>query len=821
LVKNWSIIWNGLFDERLDESIERMRARLMETSDDFFLLTSDCVDVRGFCELLFWGHGSEGPVLVRIPKYRPVFFIHADVSLPANFEAERRRLEMHSFDGRAVDGLYFPSLVAYYEGRRRLAEAKIRTWESDIRPEERFLMERFIHGSAKLRGKVLIKDRYKEFINPEFKPSEWHPRLSVVSLDIETGVNSTLYSVAMDYNAELRDTGNPSKDAGRIRVVGLLDTRLSKLGGRSERFQLDEGEAPVRLDYLPTETLLLEFLVERIRELDPDLIIGWHVVGFDLAFLLKRSRQLNFPLRIGRDKSVPRLIEQQGSLPIVDLGGRLIVDGPPLLRGASIRFSDWRLDTAAREVLGRGKSIPDLGRVTEIERRFRDDKEALARYNLDDAILVTEIFEKTGVLKLMISRSLITGLQPDQIHRSVAAFDRFFLPRLHRKGYVAPNRNDVHAKAPTPGAMVFSGGFGLFEEVAVLDFKSLYPSLIQTFHIDPYSLLRAAEDPLTTPVGIDFSGSEHILPDYIGRLMQQREAARKAKDFSLAYAVKILMNSMYGVMGTAGCRFYDIKLPTAITGIGRWVLESTAKQLRNWGYKVLYGDTDSVFVQLKEDERINADVAGRDLALRVDKHYRETIQANFGIPSFLELEFEKRYLKLFLPAMRTNEGEAAVKRYAGLLPDGNLDIKGMEFVRSDSTPLARDFQYELFRRYFNGEALAPWIRDVVRRLRNGEFDEKLVYKRRLSRRVVDYKSPPPHVRAAKLLDPDGSKNIRRVEYLITPRGPVPLELRPREIDYNHYIEKQLRSLADDILIHNGESFDAILGGKQLELWKQI
>lgn len=796
----------------------RMHARLMETSSDFFLLTSNCVDVRGFCELLFWGRGSEGPVLARIPKYRPVFFIHADVSLPANFEAERRRLEMHSFDGRAVDGLYFPSLAAYRRGRRKLAEAGIRTWESDIRPEDRFLMERFIHGSAKLRGEMLIKDRYKEFINPRFEPSEWHPRLSALSLDIETGVDSTLYSVAMDYKAELRDRGDYSKHEKRIRVVGLLDTRLSKLGGRSEELQLDDKEAPARLNYLPTETLLLEFFVEKIEELNPDLIIGWNVVGFDLAFLLERSRQLNFPLCIGRDKSAPRLIEQTGSLPIVDLRGRLVIDGPPLLRGTSIRFSDWRLDTAAREVLGRGKSISDVGRVTEIERRFREDKEALARYNLDDAILVTEIFEKSKALNLMINRSLITGLPPDQIHRSVAAFDRFFLPRLHRKGYVAPNRSDVRAKATSPGAMVFSGGFGLFEEVAVLDFKSLYPSLMQTFHIDPYSLLKAAENPLITPVNISFSGSEHILPDYIGQLMQRREAARNAKDDSLAYAIKILMNSMYGVMGAVGCRFYDIKLPTAITGIGKWVLESTAKRLRDWGYKVLYGDTDSVFVQFKEDERIDSDAGGRDLALRVNRHFHKAIRADFGVPSFLELEFEKRYSKLFLPAMRTKDREAAVKRYAGLLPDGSLDIKGMEFVRSDSTPLARDFQYELFRRYFNNEALAPWIRDVVRRLRNGEFDEKLVYKRRLSRRVADYKSPPPHVRAAKLLDPDGSKNIRRIEYLITPAGPVPLQLRPTKIDYNHYIEKQLRSLADDILLHNGESFDAILGGKQLRLF---
>ncbi|MCD6343413.1 MAG: hypothetical protein J7L76_06475, partial [Spirochaetaceae bacterium] len=127
--------------------------------------------------------------------------------------------------------------------------------------------------------------------------------------------------------------------------------------------------------------------------------------------------------------------------------------------------------------------------------------------------------------------------------------------------------------------------------------------------------------------------------------------------------------------------------------------------------------------------------------------------------------------------------------------------------------------HELFRRYFAGEDLKAWIKDTVNRLKNGEFDDKLVYKRRLSRPAGEYKSPPPHVRAVKLLDPDGSRDLREVEYVITPSGPLPLELGPGEIDYNHYIEKQLRSLADDVLAQQGESFDSVIGGKQLDLFQ--
>jgi DNA polymerase-2 len=277
------------------------------------------------------------------------------------------------------------------------------------------------------------------------------------------------------------------------------------------------------------------------------------------------------------------------------------------------------------------------------------------------------------------------------------------------------------------------------------------------------------------------------------------------------------MNSMYGVMGSPGCRFYRAELPTAITGIGRWILETSSNRLKAWGYDVLYGDTDSLFVKLKTEEKQNADSAGRRLASRVNEFFRELLLKDYGVSSRLELDYEKRYLRLFLPAMR-GTGEAAVKRYAGLLADGSLEIKGMEFVRSDSTALAREFQHELFRRYFAGEDPAEWIRDTVARLKRGELDGKLVYHRRLNRSAADYKSPPPHVRAAMMLDPDGTLDVREVAYIITPEGPVPLELKPTEIDYNHYIEKQLKPPSDDVLTMNGESFDSVIGGKQLDLF---
>jgi DNA polymerase-2 len=748
-----------------------------------------------------------------------VFFIPSDSILPPGLKAERRGLELRSYDGTKIDGLYFSTVASFRDGRHLLTESGVRTFESDIRPEERYLMERYINGSVNVDGPHRQEGIFRVYENPALRSSDYRPHLKVMSLDIETGRDGTLYSVAMDVKGKLSGSRYVAvRDGGEGRAM----ERKTDAGPEESPPEhiVPGAPSPDSIKYVDDEAALLAFFLGTVAEADPDVIIGWHVIGFDLSFLERRGRELGIPLRIGRGGGLLRMVERPGSLPIVNLDGRLVIDGPPALRGAFHKFSDWRLETVARELLGRGKDIDahGSGKVEEIERRFREDKDALARYNLEDAVLVTEIFQRTGVLEQLVTRSLITGLPVDQVHRSVAAFDRFFLPRLHRKGYVAPNQSDISAGAPAPGGKVFSGGAGLFEDVAVLDFKSLYPTIIRTFHIDPYSLIKAAEHPLDTPAGIQFSRSEHILPAYLGELMTRRARARSDSDAPLAQAVKILMNSMYGVMGSTGCRFYRSELPTAITGIGRWILDTTTERLEAWGYKVLYGDTDSVFVKLKTEERQNADGAGGILAARVDQYFRETIQKKYGVPSLLELQYEKRYVRLFLPQMRTGAGEAAVKRYAGLLPDGTLEIKGMEFVRSDSTPLARDFQYELFRRFFAGEDLKVWIRGMVERLRSGEFDDKLVYRRRLTRPARDYRSPPPHVRVAMMLDPDGSADLREVAYVMTPAGPVPVEHCPLEIDYNHYIDKQLRSLADDVLALQGESFDAVVGGRQLDLF---
>ncbi|STM40815.1 DNA polymerase II [Escherichia coli] len=128
--------------------------------------------------------------------------------------------------------------------------------------------------------------------------------------------------------------------------------------------------------------------------------------------------------------------------------------------------------------------------MDEIDRRFAEDKPALATYNLKDCELVTQIFHKTEIMPFLLERATVNGLPVDRHGGSVAAFGHLYFPRMHRAGYVAPNLGEVPPHA-SPGGYVMDSRPGLYDSVLVLDYKSLYPSIIRTFLIDPSGWWKA------------------------------------------------------------------------------------------------------------------------------------------------------------------------------------------------------------------------------------------------------------------------------------------------------------------------------------------
>jgi DNA polymerase-2 len=457
-------------------------------------------------------------------------------------------------------------------------------------------------------------------------------------------------------------------------------------------------------------------------------------------------------------------------------------------------------------------------KVAEITRLFREDKHQLAMYNLEDCRLVLDIFEHTKLFDFAIRRAELTGLAADRFGGSVAAFDNLYLPRLHRKGRVAPDRDDIGQGPGSPGGYVLDSQPGLYDNVLLLDFKSLYPSIIRTFRIDPYAMFVDSENPVPGFLGAHFARDGAILPELIAELWQARDQAKKAVDAPLSHAVKILMNSFYGVMAAEGCRFYDARLASSITRRGHEIIQASRDFLESLGFTVIYGDTDSLFVLLGSDyEEAEAGRVGERLAAQLNVWWSDRLRDTLDLDSHLEVEFETQFLRFLMPTVR-GDRTGSKKRYAGLIRDKtgeqSLVFKGLETVRTDWTPLARGFQRELYRRVFLKEPFEAYVRELLDDLLCGKLDEQLVYRKRLRRPIDDYKrNVPPHVQAARKLD----KPSRWVRYIITANGPEPVTDTFPKPDYDHYRERQLAPAADGILNFVDTSF-AALTDQQMEIF---
>jgi DNA polymerase-2 len=412
------------------------------------------------------------------------------------------------------------------------------------------------------------------------------------------------------------------------------------------------------------------------------------------------------------------------------------------------------------------------------------------------------------------------------------------LSELERRRVVAPTvgGDDARVHAAQQGGHVLEPSAGLHSNVWVFDFKSLYPSIIRTFNIDPLGYVEQPapdEDLIRTPAGA-FRREPAILPRMLDELFPRREAAKRLHDDVASQAIKILMNSFYGVLGTPACRFFNPALANSITGMGKEMLLWSKRWFESAGFEVLYGDTDSLFVRSGASDADAALAAAARLAAELNAELELHIAERWNVQSRLELEFEKLYAKLFLPRAR-HSVRGASKRYAGLVyerdagvapdvppeaaPDVAPDVEfvGMEVVRRDWTALAKRVQRELYGRLFTGRPVDAYLAEIVRRVRAGELDADLVYRKNLRKDTDDYTaSTPPHVAAArKSTQPPG----RLVSYVVTTDGPEPLDNRQHPLDREHYVAKQVRPVAEPVLETLGLDFERVIGdSRQVDLF---
>jgi DNA polymerase-2 len=762
--------------------------------------------------------------LVRDNRQRPHFYVRAvDAARARELGADPAEpADRRTFHGAPACRVSAPTPSDVPPLRDRLHKNGIDTFEADVRFASRYLIERGIKGGCEIAGDATAgfappggsatlngrKDRAAGtgaiawiFDNPVLRPADVELEPRVLSFDIET-----------DPKAE------------RLLAISLYAP------GVDEVLIVDERDRPLpeRATRCATEAVALDELCARVAALDPDVITGWNIVDFDLTVLQRIAARVRHPFALGRDSGALRLRKAEGYFGSgqASIPGRLVLDGIDLLRGAFVRMDDYSLDAVAREVLGEGKAVAGdaRDRVEEIQHNFEHDVAAFALYARTDARLAYQIVERLNLVPLAFARSALTGMTPDRVAASIASFEFLYLSELERVQVVAPTvrSDDSRVHAAQQGGHVLEPSAGLHANVWVFDFKSLYPSLIRTFNIDPLGYVEqpaADADLIRTPAAA-FRREPAILPRMLDELFPRREAAKRRGDDVASQAIKILMNSFYGVLGTPACRFFNPALANSITGMGKEMLLWSKRWFEAAGFEVLYGDTDSLFVRSGMSRGDGAIAEAESLAKRLNSDLERYVAEHWNVRSRLELEFEKLYARLFLPRAR-HSARGASKRYAGLVHErgGNatdaapdVEFVGMEVVRRDWTALAKHVQRELYARLFTDRPVDAFLADVVRQVRSGAVDADLVYRKNLRKDAGDYTaSTPPHVAAArKSIQAPG----RLISYVMTTDGPEPLDNRRHPLDREHYVAKQVRPVAEPVLETLGLDFERVIGDRR-------
>ncbi len=341
-----------------------------------FLLCVEWRDGARGIELTLWASSKEhGPIRASIGGQEAVMFVPR--TWPTHV-GRRESRPLRDARGNPVDALYFSSQRALLQERDRIRADGGVVFESDLKPSNRFTMERFINGGVVFKGVPRVQGGVTYFSDPHVRAADVTPTLTSLSIDLETN----------------------SWD-GPILSIALAGC------GREQVFMVREGSDVPGLRYFADERSAIEAAFAMIRELDPDVILGWNVVEFDLRVLETRCALLGTRFAIGRaDETARVLAGASNTVSIAKVPGRVVLDGVATLKNASVAFERYTLEHVAQALLGRGKKrAHGTDPLEEMRRMYRDDPTAFAEYNLEDARLARDIFEKAQLVQFAIARA--------------------------------------------------------------------------------------------------------------------------------------------------------------------------------------------------------------------------------------------------------------------------------------------------------------------------------------------------------------------------------------------------------------------------------
>ncbi len=600
--------------------------------------------------------------------------------------------------------------------------------------------------------------------------------------------------------------------------------------------------------FFENEKEMLRGLVETIMDYDPDVITGFNINNFDIPYILDRMRENEVYASFGRCRKMVTK-KQIMSRFKTNITGRVIVDSFEIAK-RDFSLKRYDLNTVAEGLLGEGKEPVKRSQIEKFWKGDREKFELLVRYSRKDSELAMDLLLKLNLLDKYIALSKVSGTLLQDILDSgeTTRIENLILREFNKEGFALPCKPDSSEvlrreklrKIELKGGYVIEPEKGLHSSVLVLDFKSMYPSLIRTFNICPTTLVMGddIEGSVKSPSGAKFvpeSMRKGIIPRILEELMKERQDVKrgvreekeperiremKAKEFAL----KIMSNAFYGHFGYPRAKVYSLDIANSITAFGRDTIKKTREYIeKNFGYKVVYGDTDSVMVKVPFKDIEDMRKAGEEVSERMTSVLR-------GI---MELEFEKVF-KRFLPLTK--------KRYAALYfekgKDGwkeGMETKGIETVRRDWCDLTSETierVLDIILKKNDIKLAVEYFKNVVDDMIAGKIPiKKLVITKTMTKRADGYAGIQPHAELVKKIrkrSPAEAPGVGdRVGYVITKglellskRAEDPLYVIERglEIDSKYYIENQMLPPLERIFIALGISKTELLGkGKQVDL----
>ena len=594
------------------------------------------------------------------------------------------------------------------------------------------------------------------------------------------------------------------------------------------------------VEVVKDETALINRFVEIVNQLDIDVISGYNSANFDIRYMIARAKALGIDFNLSRGHGDTR-IERHGLVDKVKIGGRVHVDMYLVIKFVSVvgaaehllKLNSYTLKNVYEAISEDKKISVEKKSIWKLWDGDKEDLELLAEYNLNDSYALMKVYNTFIPIMIELSRTTGNVLSDVSVSTTGQLVEYLLMRYARRYSEVIPNKPSEYEiedrlKNPIIGAYVKTPDPGIYEHLAIFDFRGLYPSIIISHNIDPSTLCTDCKDYFESPTGSRFDKNRKgISPMILELLINQRKEVKKAykKDpnniflGSRSQALKITANSFYGYLGYARSRWYSRDCASSVTAWGRQYIAKTIEEAEKAGLKVIYGDTDSIVVLLgdKTDEE----------ALAFMKAF------NASLPGAMELELEDFFVRaVFVGKKHEKDPAGAKKKYAMLSTSGRIKIRGFELVRRDWSKIARDTQrnvLETILKEGSAEKAANIVKDVVQRLRSGTVPlSELAISTQLRKGIDKYDSKSPELSAAKKAVEAGVKSKDEVEhavisYVITSHGgsvsdKAELEEMAKDYDADYYINSQVMPAVMKILKELNYNEDELKNlGKQKKL----